>query len=79
MMAGARIAMTTSALLRRGIEWSRLLLEDLNTWLEENEYDSIEQMQGSMSLKRAADPTAFERANYMNVLRSYAVTDRDRP
>jgi dihydroorotate dehydrogenase (fumarate) len=77
MMAGAKIAMTTSALLRRGIDWGGILLEDLDGWLVENEYESIEQMQGSMSLKRTADPTAFERANYMNVLRSYAMNDRE--
>jgi len=73
MMAGASIAMTTSALLRRGIEWGSVLINDLRTWLEDNDYESIEQMQGSMSQKNIGDPASFERANYMKVLRSYAL------
>ena len=44
---------------------------ELENWLEENEYESIQQMQGSMSQKAIADPSAFERANYMKVLGSY--------
>lgn len=72
MMAGAKVAMTTSALLRRGISWASILLTDLQNWMVEHEYESIVQMQGSMSQKNIGDPTAFERANYMRVLRSYA-------
>ena len=72
MMAGAKIAMTTSALLRRGISWGRIMVSDLENWLVEHEYESIAQMQGSMSQKNISDPTSFERANYMKVLRSYA-------
>lgn len=77
MMAGANVAMSTSAFLRRGIAWSSVILTDLQEWLEEHEYDSIVQMQGSMSQKAISDPTAFERANYMKVLRSYAGTGRN--
>lgn len=71
MMAGANVAMTTSALLIRGIEYTRTLRADLLQWMEENEYDSIRHMQGSMSHLSVADPAAFERANYMKVLSSY--------
>jgi len=42
-------------------------------WMEEHEYESIRQMQGSMARKSVADPAAFERANYMRVLSSYAL------
>lgn len=72
MMAGANVAMTTSALLRRGIEWGSVLLGDLKNWLEDNDYESVRQMQGSMSQKNTGDPAAFERANYMKVLRSFS-------
>jgi len=76
MMAGANAAMMTSALLLRGIGYvSKVYMEILN-WMEENEYESIYQMQGSMSQKSVTDPTAFERANYMKVLRSYAMRER---
>jgi dihydroorotate dehydrogenase (fumarate) len=71
MMAGARVAMTTSALLENGIGYLKPLTADLTKWLEEHEYASIEQMQGSMSHKNVAHPSVFERANYMKVLSSY--------
>lgn len=72
MMAGAKIAMTTSALLRHGIGYAHKLHLDIYNWMDEHEYESIQQMQGSMSQKSVSDPTAYERANYMRVLRSYA-------
>jgi len=71
MMAGAKIAMMTSALLHNGIDHVRFVLTDLAKWMEEHEYVSIQQMQGSMSQKSVANPAAFERANYMKVLQSY--------
>jgi dihydroorotate dehydrogenase (fumarate) len=40
-------------------------------WMEEHEYESVEQMKGSMSHKACAQPSAFERANYMKALKSY--------
>jgi dihydroorotate dehydrogenase (fumarate) len=71
MMAGAKVAMTTSALLKKGPGEAAKLLKKLEAWLVENEYESIQQMQGSMSQQAIADPSAFERANYMNVLDSF--------
>jgi len=73
MMVGARVAMMTSALLERGVEHIRHVLHDLRRWMEEHEYESIRQMQGSMARKSVSDPAAFERANYMRVLSSYAM------
>jgi dihydroorotate dehydrogenase (fumarate) len=71
MMAGAHVAMTTSALLKRGIEHLATLRQELVAWMEAHEYDSIRQMQGSMSYRSVREPAAFERANYMKVLSSY--------
>ncbi len=73
MMAGARVAMMTSALLRNGIEHVKVVKAGVLRWMEEHEYVSIKQMQGSMSQQSVAQPAAFVRANYMNVLRSYAM------
>jgi len=73
MMAGAKVAMMTSAILKNGIEHMETMLADLRAWMEEHEYESIRQMQGSMSRRAVADPTAFSRANYLKVLSSYAV------
>jgi len=72
MMSGARVAMMTSAILEHGPEYFRIVHDDLVRWMEEHEYESIRQMQGSMSLRRVPNPQAFERANYVRVLSSYA-------
>ncbi|MFQ5568158.1 MAG: dihydroorotate dehydrogenase-like protein [Rhodothermales bacterium] len=72
LMAGANVTMMASALLHHGIDCIRTLLEDLRLWMEEHEYESVKQMQGSMSQQHIAEPTAFERANYMKVLQSWS-------
>jgi dihydroorotate dehydrogenase (fumarate) len=73
MMTGAAVAMTTSAVLMHGFDHVRRLRSEIATWMEEHEYASIRQMQGSMSHRAVAGPAAFERANYLRVLRSYAL------
>ena len=73
MMAGAKVAMMTSALLKRGIAYLDTLTSELLVWMGEHEYDSIRQMQGSMSRNAVPQPKAFERANYVKVLSSYAM------
>ena len=73
MMAGAKVAMMTSALLKRGIGYLDTIATELLVWMGEHEYDSIRQMQGSMSRNAVPQPAAFERANYMKVLSSYAI------
>jgi dihydroorotate dehydrogenase (fumarate) len=72
MMAGARAAMMTSALLNNGINHISRVLREVTAWMEEHEYESIRQMQGSMARRSVSDTTAFERVNYMQVLSSYA-------
>jgi dihydroorotate dehydrogenase (fumarate) len=71
MMAGAKVAMTASHLLLNGEQAIGPILSDLEAWMKEREYESIEQMQGSMSQKNVREPAAFERANYMKVLGSW--------
>ncbi len=73
LLAGADVAMTTSALLRRGVDYLGSLKRDLATWLDKRGYTSVTQMKGSMSQQNVADPAAFERANYIKVLGSYRV------
>jgi dihydroorotate dehydrogenase (fumarate) len=73
MMAGARVVAITSALLRNGIGHLATLHKDMLAWMEEHEYQSIRQMQGSMSQRAVADPAAFQRANYVRVLSSYSM------
>jgi dihydroorotate dehydrogenase (fumarate) len=71
MMAGANVAMLTSELLAHGIWRLQDILDDLRTWMDAHEYESITQMRGSMSQRAVAEPAAFERANYMIALNSF--------
>jgi dihydroorotate dehydrogenase (fumarate) len=73
ILAGAKVAFMTSALLRNGVHHAAHVLSEVNRWLDEHEYVSIQQMCGSMSHGAVADPTAFERGNYMKVLSSYTL------
>jgi dihydroorotate dehydrogenase (fumarate) len=71
VMAGANVAMTTSALLQNGLSHAGKILKETESWMAEREYASIRQMRGSLSQKAVAEPAAFERANYMKALRTY--------
>jgi dihydroorotate dehydrogenase (fumarate) len=72
LMAGADAVMTTSALLRHGIGFLTTLVDGLRTWMEDREYESVRQMKGSMSQINCLDPGAYERANYIKIIESYA-------
>ncbi len=71
LLAGADITMMASVLLQRGAGYLAQTLQELENWLEENEYESIEQLKGSMSRIHCSDPSQLERANYMKALVSY--------
>ena len=73
LMAGARVACMTSALLRNGAQHAGRVLSALNNWLDEHEYTSVSEMCGSMSYNAVPNPTAYERGNYMKVLGSYTL------
>ncbi len=71
LMAGAKVTMMASELLQQGTARLGQVVEGVNRWLEEREYESVRQMQGSMSQAKSGNPVAFERANYMRVLQSW--------
>ena len=71
LMAGANVAMLCSVLLNYGIDRIKKIEADLKQWMEEHEYESIQQMQGSMSQQNCPDPSAFERAHYMKALQNF--------
>jgi len=73
ILAGAKVAFMTSALLRNGVHHAAHVLSEVNRWLDEHEYSSILQMCGSMSHGSVSNPSAFERGNYMKVLSSYTL------
>jgi dihydroorotate dehydrogenase (fumarate) len=71
LMVGADVAMLCSVLLSKGLKVIRGIENDMCEWLSEHDYQSVSQLQGSMSQKNCADPAAFERAQYMRAIMSY--------
>ncbi|MGD1944488.1 MAG: dihydroorotate dehydrogenase-like protein [Leptolyngbyaceae cyanobacterium] len=70
-MAGANVTMLVSALLRHGIDHLRTVEQDLRSWLQAHEYESIQQLRVSMSQINCPDPSAFERAQYIKSVQTY--------
>jgi dihydroorotate dehydrogenase (fumarate) len=70
-MAGAHVTQMVSALLMHGPRHLRTVLDDLGRWLQEHEWQSLSEMRGNLSLFKVPDPDAYERANYMLMLRSW--------
>lgn len=69
LMVGATVTMLCSTLLRNGINHIRYIEQGLREWMEKHEYESVQQMRGSMSQIHCADPGAFERAQYMRAVK----------
>jgi dihydroorotate dehydrogenase (fumarate) len=72
LMAGAAVTMMASELLRNGISRIREIIFSLEAWLIEHDFNSVAELQGLLSRERLEDATAYERANYLEVLKSYA-------
>jgi len=68
LLAGADVTMMASALIQHGPEHLATVLDGIGAWLEEHEYESVQQMKGSMSQVKCEEPIAFERSNYMHAL-----------
>ncbi len=71
LAAGADVGMVASALYMNGVGHVATMLDGMREWLDANEYESVEQLKGSMSRENCPDPTAFQRGNYMKTLTSY--------
>jgi len=71
VMAGAKVAMMTSAIHINGIEHLSGVRDGFAGWMEDRGYGSVDDMVGTLSQRSVPDPAAFERANYMKVLNSY--------
>jgi dihydroorotate dehydrogenase (fumarate) len=71
IMVGADVTQLCATLFQNGLERIKYILDGMTQWMEEHEYESLKQMKGSMSHKSVAEPAAYERANYMKMLKSY--------
>jgi dihydroorotate dehydrogenase (fumarate) len=72
LLAGADVVHLCSVLLQHGVGRLSEILSELEQWLVEHDYDSIQQLKGSVSQQHAIDPSAYERANYVQVLDNYS-------
>jgi len=73
IMVGADVVQVVSSLLKHGPQHLAGLLADLSRWMDAHEYESVEQMRGSMSLGHCPDPSVYERANYLRVLQLWKI------
>ncbi|MBE2190161.1 MAG: dihydroorotate dehydrogenase-like protein [Candidatus Kapabacteria bacterium] len=73
MLVGANVTMLCSTLLRYGVDYIKDIEEEMVEWMTEHEYESIMQMQGSMSQLNIPDPSSYERAQYMKALNNYVL------
>ncbi len=72
LLVGADVAMTTSAVLRHGPEHLATVEAELLGWMAEHDYESVAELRGSVSRATSDNPAAFERANYVRTLHSWA-------
>lgn len=73
LMAGADVTQLCSVLLRHGARQLSVIERDMAEWMELHEYESVQQLKGSLSQRNCDDPSAFERAQYMRAISSYPV------
>lgn len=77
ILAGADVVGLCSVLLKHGEQALGVILADIKQWMEDNEYESVVQMKGSVCQRHAINPVAYEHANYLAVLESFSTSDND--
>lgn len=70
LMAGAQVVQLASSLITKGPESAESILDEAQNWMSEKEYDSVDQIRGSMSQEKVKEPAQYERAHYMKALAS---------
>jgi dihydroorotate dehydrogenase (fumarate) len=70
LLAGADVTMTASALYKYGIDYISTMMQEMEEWMKLNRFKSVEDFRGILSQRNIADPTAYERANYIRILES---------
>jgi dihydroorotate dehydrogenase (fumarate) len=79
LMVGADVTMLCSVLLRKGTGYLPIIEQGLREWMKEHQYESVDQMRGSMSQLRCSDPGAFERAQYMRAVKDFGYIQKGAP
>jgi dihydroorotate dehydrogenase (fumarate) len=70
ILAGATVVQTASAIIKHGVPYVSTMLRQLEAWMTEKGYGSVADFRGKLSQRNAADPFAFERAQYVRLLRA---------
>jgi dihydroorotate dehydrogenase (fumarate) len=73
LLVGADVAMLCSSILKHGIGHVKNIEDHMKQWMRDNEYNSVSELQGSMSQKKTSDPGSYERAQYMKALTKYTM------
>ncbi len=73
LLVGANVTMLCSTLLRYGVDYVKDIQQEVIEWMTEHEYESVMQLQGSKSQHNVADPSSYERAQYMKALNNYVL------
>ncbi len=72
LLVGADVGMVASTLYRNGFEQIGRISDEMTSWMEDKGYESVEQLKGSMSQEKCSNPAAFERGNYVKILKSFS-------
>ena len=75
LMVGSKVTMLCSVLYKMGLDYAKVIEREMVKWMEEHEYESVQQLQGSLSQKNCPDPSAFERAQYMRAISQYSAAN----
>ena len=71
LMAGADVTCLCSAIMRNGVKQIAMIESEMKSWMSQREYESVQQLKGSLSQKNCEDPSAYERAQYMRAISSF--------
>jgi dihydroorotate dehydrogenase (fumarate) len=71
LMVGADVTCLCSVLMRHGVKQIAVVEGEMRTWMEQHEYESVQQLKGSLSQRKCDDPSAYERAQYMRAISSF--------
>ena len=73
-MAGAHVIQLVSTLMRNGPRHLKTLRTDIETWMQENEWNSLDEMRGNMSFQRIANPASYERETFRQMFQQHSVS-----
>lgn len=68
LLAGADAVQIVSTLYQNGLDYLKVILEDVEKWMDKKGYKSIDEFKGKLSKENIKDPYAYKRAQYVDIL-----------